>query len=95
LLIVRPYVWAVIFVAFIGLVVATKFTIADLRILDSLEQFGSQKITWVMLPHCRGITFICQKFIDNLIVEQIYALKKMKKVPLNANANFMAPDLKM
>ena len=41
LLIIHTDVWAVFLVAFIGFVVAAKFAIADLRVLDDFEQFGS------------------------------------------------------
>jgi hypothetical protein len=40
LLIIHPYVGAVLLVAVIVVVVSAEFSIADLRMLDGFEQFG-------------------------------------------------------
>jgi len=40
LLIIHTDIWTVVLVAFIGFVVAAKFAIADLRVLDDFEQLG-------------------------------------------------------
>ncbi len=68
LLIIHPYVRAVLLVAFIVVVVSAEFTIADLRVLDGFEQFGTKKIAWEKISHGWRVTVIGQKLIDDFIV---------------------------